>query len=233
MPLSKNQIRKVFEDIATNHWMIHSFSYGNEWEITETPKGEVRVNYPILFVEPLGNSYPMGKINHNYNIYILDITKKGESRATLESEMEVESDTFKICSDIVSLLNAQAIYSGFTLDRNLTRTDAIVYSEKDQDELTGHRLSITLSENFDANYCAVPGTGFGEDVPPSNCPAATLNVNGVLFTVISSGDTYSLVVKDTDGAVVGEKIGSEYIVPAAGGSGFSLNEYLNLQNVYG
>lgn len=174
MPLSKNQIRKVFEDIATKHWMIHSFSYGNEWEITETPKGEVRVNYPILFVEPLGNSYPFGKINHNYNIYILDITKKGESRATLESEMEVESDTFKICSDIVSLLNSQAVYPGFTLDRNLTRTDAIVYSEKDQDELTGHRLSVTLTEAFDANACAVAGEGFNGYFPSGIYPNLNL-----------------------------------------------------------
>jgi len=42
-----------------------------------------------------------------------------------------------------------------------------------------------------------------------------LEVNGEEFTTLSCGNTYDLVVKDADGNVVGEKIGSEWIVPAS------------------
>lgn len=227
MPLSKNQIRKIFEDIAEKHWMIHSFGYGDTWEMTEVQGDQVKVNYPIKWVVPKEATYPKGGIHHNYDIYVLDLVKKGEG-----NEMEVESDTFKICSDIVSLLNAQKIYTSFTLDRLSVRVDA-VKTEQSQDELTGHRLTLTLVEKFSADYCAVPGTGFGEDDPATSCLPATLTVNGISFTVIPSGDTYALAVKDTDGLSVGEKIGNEWIVPAAsGGSGFSLNEYLRLQQIY-
>lgn len=43
---------------------------------------------------------------------------------------------------------------------------------------------------------------------------AYLDVNGVPFTSILLGNTFDLVVKDSDGVVVGSKVGSEWIVPA-------------------
>jgi hypothetical protein len=154
MSLSKNQIRKIFEDIAANHWMIHSFGYGDVWELTEVPKGEVKRNYPILFVVPQASTFPKGGIIHNYDIYVMGLVQKGEG-----NEMEVESDCFKIVTDIISLLNSQKIYDGFTLDRNTARCEE-VKTERTQDELTGYKLSLSLVEKFSANACTVAGEGF-------------------------------------------------------------------------
>lgn len=50
--------------------------------------------------------------------------------------------------------------------------------------------------------------------PSSLTNQTTLQVNGDDFTTIPCGNTYDLVVKDDLGAVVGSKIGSEWIVPA-------------------
>lgn len=224
MSLSKNQIRSIFQNIADSHWMIHDFNYGNEWEMTEVRPGETKVQYPLLYVVPRESVYPKGAIHHNYYLYVFDLVKKGES-----NEMEVESDTFKICSDIVALLNSQKFYD-ITLDRPSVRVEAVM-TEKSPDELTGHRMSITLTERFAADACAVPGEGFAQE-ETSTCLPVTITINGVSFSVVSSGQTTNIPVKDTDGAAVGEKIGDEWIVPAASGGGFSLEQYINLQYIY-
>jgi len=158
--LSKNQIRRIFQDIASNHWMIHSFGYGDEWELTETPQDVDKINYPILWVLPLEADMPMGQIIHTYQIAVFDLVQKGEG-----NEMEVESDTFKLIQDVVSLLNNQKFYPSITLDRQTVNVRAVVH-EKYQDELSGHSCVIRLKCDYDANACAVPGDGFGEENPP-------------------------------------------------------------------
>lgn len=161
--LTKNQIRRILEDIASKHYMIHSFGYAKQWDLTEHTVD--KINYPIMWVVPMGHEVTQGQIIHSYQIGIFDLVQKGKG-----NQMEVESDTFKILSDVIALLNNQKLYPSITLDRRSLNI-AEVEHEKFPDEVTGHACIARLKVNYNADSCAVPGEGFGED----NLPTLFLN----------------------------------------------------------
>jgi hypothetical protein len=47
--ITKNIIKKYFEDFASNHYQIKDFGYGDLWEISASEATE----YPLLWVQPI------------------------------------------------------------------------------------------------------------------------------------------------------------------------------------
>ena len=157
--LSKNQIRAIFQEISVKHWMLNDFGYGRKWTRTEPTAPNSKIYYPILWVVPLEATINKGVQYANYQVAVFDLVKEGEG-----NEMEVESDTHKILTDVVALLNNQKLYPSLVLDRNSIRINEVEH-EKYQDKLTGHACILRIKTWYDANSCAVPGDGFGEENP--------------------------------------------------------------------
>ena len=63
----------------------------------------------------------------------------------------------------------------------------------------------------------VGATCLCDNAPIVTCAPVNVIINGVQFLVVQSGDDGIIVVKDTNGVVVGSLILGEWIVPAAGG----------------
>jgi hypothetical protein len=63
----------------------------------------------------------------------------------------------------------------------------------------------------------IPELCEGLIIPPVGCLPGLIVINGVNFGSVVSGGTLEIPVKDTDGVSVGEKIGTEWIVPKGQG----------------
>lgn len=204
--LSKNQIRSLFNQISDESWMLNDFGWGRKWTRTEPAAPNSKIYYPILWVVPLDSDVQKGAIFNRYQIAVFDLVQEGEG-----NEMEVESDTFKILTDVVALLNNQSLYPDLVLDRNSINIREVEH-EKYQDKLTGHACTLRIKTWYDADSCAVPG----EFTEQSNPNQTNIDVNGEFFISVGCGVTYDLIVKDTNGDEVGSKVGNEWIVPTGG-----------------
>jgi hypothetical protein len=72
-------------------------------------------------------------------------------------------------------------------------------------------LGNTIPFTFDNNDITVDLSAV---CPVCPVEVVTINVNGTLFETVNAPDTFNVPVKDTDGNLVGSKIGSEWIVPS-------------------
>ena len=113
--------------------------------------------------------------------------------------------------DLVSYWVQDHVYDDLDIDKN---TLATPFHDTLQDSLTGFYIDIKLEQGFPYNSCTIPMSGVTPPPSPSN---VTITINGNSFTTAICGTTEDIDVKDTNGLAVGSKVGSEWIVPAAGG----------------
>jgi hypothetical protein len=215
MELTYNQIIKVLSDFASAHYQINEFGNGDLWEVVEHNQ-EKDFNYPLLWVQDQPNSTTTGEIEMTFRCFFINLVQKDES-----NENEVKSDMHQCCLDLLSYWKKQTDYRLVSVDVNTTLTS---FTERFNDELTGWWIDIKLTQQYNYNKCAIPMDGLTPI--PSNCLPATITINGQSFTTAASGTIEDIIVKDTGGTSVGSKVGSEWIVPAAGGS-FTYDIILN------
>lgn len=141
--ITKNIIQKYFEDFANNHYQIKYYGYGDLWEISASEA----VEYPLLWVQPIPCSIDGKDISYNYNILVADRLQDGQS-----NKIEVESDTFQICLDVLASFN-------YLDDIDLSQTSTITpFIDRFKDDVCGNLMTLNLVVPFDYNECAVPQT---------------------------------------------------------------------------
>lgn len=201
--VTRNQIAKFFQDFVAAHYQLKGYGYGDFWEISQSESAI----YPLMWVSPQPVPIDGMQVEHTYVIAMADRVLGGES-----NELEVESDTFQYCQDLIAALNDQS-ENDWELQESFTATP---FTEKWKDDVAGFLLTLTLSTDFNHDACAIPSSGVPSDTSPACLPAG-LRVNGVAFTNIGSGQTFNLVVKYNDGSVApGTQVGNEYHVPSSG-----------------
>lgn len=216
---SKKEIKSIFSALADAHLQINSFGYGQEFE-QQAVEG---VEYPLMWVVPLSSPLNGVIYSRTYRIVIADRVRKDES-----DEIDVESDTDQILLDIVAYLYKYGAQNQINLQDGQVIEP---FWEKWSDEVTGSFCDVVLDDQFDWDSCSLPIEGV---IPsPSGCEAATITINSQSFTTVQSGATGNIIVKDTNGDSVGEKIGSEWIVPAASGSVTTEDEIIEMSFIYG
>jgi hypothetical protein len=162
-------------------------------------------------------------ISYNYSVLIGDRMKDGDG-----NDVEIESDSFQICLDLLASIRNSHTFD-WDLEKNSTATPFI---QRFKDRIAGHLINVSILHEYNYDECQIPEAGSPEP-PPSSCASAILTINSAAFTTAASGETKNLIVKDTDGVPVGSKIGTEWIVPAASGGGFDLNQYILINDIYG
>ena len=216
MELTYNQIIKVLNDFATNHYQINQFGNGDLWEVVEHNQTK-DFNYPLLWVQDQPNSTTNGEIEMTFRCFFINLVQKDES-----NENEVKSDMQQCCLDLLAYWKKQTDYRLVSVDVNTTLTS---FTERFNDELTGWWIDIKLTQQFKYDKCAIPMDGITPQ--PTNCLPATITINGDTFTTVASGSSEDILVKDDNGLTVGSKVGSEWIVPAAGTGSFDYDIILN------
>lgn len=210
--LSYRKIIEKFEEFATNHFVIKSYGTGEAFQIVEHNKLKNR-KYPMMWVEDLPFPFSTKSVTYSFRVYFLAqvATLKNASPTTLEQTnvVEVKSDMLQVAQDLVSFWVQDHNFDEIDLEKN---TLATPFHDTLEDSLTGFYIDIKLEQAFTYNSCIIPMSG----ATPPPTEGVIITINGDSFTTTACGSSEDIIVKDTLGAAVGSKIGSEWIVPTAG-----------------
>lgn len=137
------------------------------------------------------------------------------------------------CRSIISEINFGTIQDKDEKNVQMARmTFNIVAPEsvnlREMNVIYEYATSVRIADS-NAGYL-FSGSGIVPDADA--CSPAILNINGTFHKSINSGSTFDLNVVDQDGNAVGSPDGENYVVNTTGGSGFTLNQYIELLNIY-
>jgi hypothetical protein len=138
-----NQVITQLEAIATAHYQINSFGFGDIWEINTS--GDI--NYPLMWVIHDGVDISQGVQNFKFNLIFCDVVKGGEV-----NENDVLSDQLEIAKDVIAQLK-HPNYKWDFLGNNIALDS---FTERFTDSVAGYSLSISLQLPYDANRCSIP-----------------------------------------------------------------------------
>lgn len=199
--LTKNKIEIWLAGFANVHTQVKDYGYGDYSDISQ----ERATTYPLMWVSPQPCSVDGNEITYVYEIAFADRVYKDRDNA-----VEVESDTFLMCIDLLAAANNQADIE----DWELTKTAVITpFIETWKDEVEGNFVTLSIKTALDYDACAIPTTG---DIPPppsGQCAPATVTVNSEVYSTISSGATGNVVVKYQNGTLVGSLVGGIWTIP--------------------
>lgn len=176
-----NQVIEQLEAIATAHYQINSFGFGNIYDITTS--GDI--TYPLMWVVHDGVDISQGVQNFKFDVIICDIVKGGRV-----NETEVLSDQLEIVKDVV----AQLKHKDYPWDFTGNNVQLTAFEERFPDSVTGYSFSITLELPYDANRCSIPTSnvvitaGGSSSTGGSSGGTIYIYVNGVLNQTIVSSD---------------------------------------------
>lgn len=210
--LSYNEIIKVNRDFADAHKVIKTFENGETWQ-SQTHNQQAKFKYPLMFMEDLPSSLSeSGRHVFTFRVWfhqqVPTLQEKGSD--TLYTVFnEAKSDMEQCARDLIAYWTQDTNYELLTIDGDFTLNPFIA---EGQDTTTGYYFDLKMAQVFNFSSCVIPMNGV--PTPPEN--DVDITVNSTAFTSVACGDDYNVVVKDTDGNLVGSKIGSEWIVSAGG-----------------
>lgn len=204
---------------ASDHKQVNDFGYGKYLEVFRSD-ADGR-NYPALIVNAPNATSDKWYINFSLEIicleYVLD-EKDNKDRAN--------SDTNQIIRDLENTMRYSNRWQKFCrIDANFN------YQKIDEfgaDKCFGWLATIEVKIKRRHGICNIkaimPEYDFetGLTVIPT-CDPVVVTINDATWETYQSGTTNDIPVKDTNGAEVGSKVGSEWIVPAAGGDPVTSN----------
>jgi hypothetical protein len=136
------EVKKLLNNLATDHKQINDFGWGDVWEIGESKS----ITYPLMYAT-IQNSSVTGKtFNLSLSLLFCDLVFADE-----KNEDDVISDQMLICQDIIAQLRSD------TFDFTLSNTVNInFFTERLSDLVAGVQATITLALPYVADRCSVP-----------------------------------------------------------------------------
>lgn len=187
MQLSYNQILKLNEDFATAHPKINNFGNGADFDMVLSDQ-ENPYRYPILWFVDLPNPVQIGIETFSWEVWALAPVEQLENKDgdfMLVNYNEVKSDMKKVLLDLLSYWAQDHTYN-LRLEKNLSIE---LVQDVTPDLLTGAKMTLTLSQPFTFNKCAIPLSPI--DPLPNPCAPVLIFENGILVETVPSGGTYS------------------------------------------
>jgi hypothetical protein len=173
--ITREQLNKLLEGIATSHWQVHTYGWGDVPDLLARED----VIYPFMMVTPQASVYGDNTINHTYTISIADRVLKDK-----ENEVAVDSDTHQILMDVVTQLD-NLLYDDVDLIKGITVTP---FFDNFRHEVTGHFANVTVQVMYNYDACAIPSDNVVLPLPPpSDCADASYRVQYENGTLIEEG----------------------------------------------
>ncbi len=136
------EVKKLLNNLATDHKQINDFGWGDVWEIGESKS----ITYPLMYCT-IQNSNVSGKtFNLSLSIIFADLVFEDE-----KNEDDVISDQMLICQDIIAQLRSDIF--DFTLGQSV---NVNFFTERLSDLVAGVQATISLALPYVADRCAVP-----------------------------------------------------------------------------
>jgi hypothetical protein len=173
--ITREQIKIFLQNIASSHYNIHTFGWGDVPDLLAREK----VIYPYMMVTPVPSTFEDGYINYGYLVSIADRIREGN-----QNEVEVDSDTFNIMMQVITQID-NLLYNDVDLVKGQTITP---FMEAHRHRVSGHfsELQIRVKYNYDA--CAIPSDEVPLPLPPPpSCAPANYRVEYENGTLIEAG----------------------------------------------
>jgi len=175
MRITRQQLNKLLEGIATAHYQIHTYGWGDVPDLLARED----IIYPFMMVTPQASVYGDNTINHTYTISIADRVLKDK-----ENEVAVDSDTHEILMHVVTQLD-NLLYDDVDLIKGVSVTP---FFDNFRHEVTGHFANVTVQVMYNYDACAVPSDNVPLPIPPpSDCADASYRVQYENGTLIQEG----------------------------------------------
>jgi len=175
MRITRQQLNKLLEGIATAHYQIHTYGWGDVPDLLARED----IIYPFMMVTPQASVYGINTIDHTYTISIADRVLKDK-----ENEVAVDSDTHEILMHVVTQLD-NLLYDDVDLIKGVSVTP---FFDNFRHEVTGHFANVTVQVMYNYDACAVPSDNVPLPIPPpSDCADATYIVRFEDGTPIETG----------------------------------------------
>jgi hypothetical protein len=175
MRITRQQLNKLLEGIATAHYQIHTYGWGDVPDLLARED----IIYPFMMVTPQASVYGDNTIDHTYTISIADRVLKDK-----ENEVAVDSDTHEILMHVVTQLD-NLLYDDVDLIKGVSVTP---FFDNFRHEVTGHFANVTVQVMYNYDACAVPSDNVPLPIPPpSDCADATYIVRFEDGTPIETG----------------------------------------------
>lgn len=179
-----NNIIELLQSIASAHYQIKGFGFGNIFEINKSVKPGL--NYPLLWAVPLSSVTKDQTKERSYLLLVVGLSKKDQS-----DRDEVWSDTEQIFDDIIKILRQES--NDYTL---INEPQADPVCEEFSDWVTGWQGEIVIETDLNSNYCDIPADGLSK---PVKAPGYVIikDQYGNTVTELRPGETYTVTVLDT------------------------------------
>jgi hypothetical protein len=175
MRITRQQLNKLLEGIATAHYQILTYGWGDVPDLLARED----IIYPFMMVTPQASVYGDNTIDHTYTISIADRVLKDK-----ENEVAVDSDTHEILMHVVTQLD-NLLYDDVDLIKGVSVTP---FFDNFRHEVTGHFANVTVQVMYNYDACAVPSDNVPLPIPPpSDCADASYRVQYENGTLIQEG----------------------------------------------
>jgi hypothetical protein len=203
--ITLNQDIEILKNFALKHKGINTFYFGDEWEVGASNP----IVYPLMNAILQSSVSVKGVISRKYLIVISDLVNKDES-----NENQVLSDTEQICYDLPMYLRSVAnsgLLSTFKVVEDISLTD---FTERNDDEVSGHFFEITLSSHIGNASCNLPIAAggildgnyiyLGGSTASTSClPVVIYDQEGNILQTFTNGGTYIVTVLDGLQQIIG------------------------------
>lgn len=174
------QIVKLFQDIATNHYQVNGFGFGDPWEYLASEEPDTICIWGVLNPSTRNGN----EVLLNYSLLIFDYTKDDES-----DKNEALSNCHRVALDVISILSSPTYQDQFILSASNQMDD---FTERFTSKVTGWKLDLTFRVFFDNDACLVPSSGMPE-LAGNFVAIADINT-GTILQQLYAGSTYYVSV---------------------------------------
>lgn len=182
--MTVNNVVSLFENIASAHYNIHGFGFGNIFEIN----GEIKpgLTYPLLWVVPVDSTTTENTQQRRFLLLVVSLVKKD-----LSNRNEVWSDCEQTLNDVIKILKNESDDYNLIGDPVLTPV-----AEKHGDWLTGWQADIVLETDFNNNYCDIPSSNISSPVAVPGY-GIIKDQHGNIVTTLRRGEVYYIEILET------------------------------------
>ena len=180
-----NNIVERFEDFATSHFFIKSFSFGSPDDVDLAKFTE----FPLMHLVYTGATYDSGTKTYNIEVYILDVP--ADKTDKVERQREVVSDAEQCAEDIIADIRMGGNIFTFAQDYEVVNATTTPLEEETKNVLSGVLLDLSVAIPYEWDACNAPIDG----VSPEGGDEPSYARRGFLRMLTLDGSTDVLSVR--------------------------------------
>ena len=180
-----NNIVERFEDFATSHFFIKSFSFGSPDDVDLAKFTE----FPLMHLVYTGATYDSGTKTYNIEVYILDVPADKSDK--VERQREVVSDAEQCAEDIIADIRMGGNIFTFAQDYEVVNATTTPLEEETKNVLSGVLLDLSVAIPYEWDACNAPIDG----VTPGGGDEPSYARRGFLRMLTLDGSTEVLSVR--------------------------------------